>query len=223
VKKTIEEVESQLQTALSGQLEGLLQPLVPSGYRAYFYFYDRNGKKKRKDASAENWSPSDQIQVWFHPVEESPSATKRETNQSPTGGASGTPPHSLNPRSTEPSDPLSDLIRVLSLAEYRPGFDFVSLKWFRDAALPAGGYEWARSDSARQEVLGNAIARRLILTSKVPNPKDPRFPVTAIRVNRLMPEVKAILGGGDEADLEFSPVEIKGEPLSATVIRERHR
>jgi len=112
---------------------------------------------------------------------------------------------------------------VLNLAEHRPGFDFVSLKWFRDAALPAGGYEWAKSDSTRHQVLSDAIARRLILTNKVPNPKDPSFPVTAIRVNRQMPEVMKIIGEAWYADSDFHPVEIRGEPLSATIIRERHR
>jgi hypothetical protein len=72
-------------------------------------------------------------------------------------------------------------------------------------------------------VLRAAIEERLILVAKVPNPKAPQFPVTTIRVNRLMPEVRAILGGGSLVDLGFHPIEIKGEPLSVTVIRERHR
>ena len=76
---------------------------------------------------------------------------------------------------------------------------------------------------AQQAVLRSAIEKRLIVVGKVPNPKSPQFPVTTIRVNRLLPEVRAILGGGGDADLEFHPVEIEGEPLSATVIRERHR
>jgi hypothetical protein len=38
-----------------------------------------------------------------------------------------------------------------------------------------------------------------------------------------MSEVKTLLGHGASPDLDFHPVEIKGEPLSAMIIRERHR
>jgi len=34
-------------------------------------------------------------------------------------------------------------------------------------------------------------------------------------------EVKATLGAGHNSDLEFRPVEIRGEPLSTTILRER--
>jgi len=205
----IEEVESKLQSALSTQLHDVLKPLVPPGYRAHFYFYDASGKKKRKDAAADNWSAdSGQIQIWFHRDE----AVQPEAR---------TVSPELTVEKVPPSDPISDLIRVLSLAEHRPGFEFVALKWFRDSALPAGGYEWAKSDQKRQEILRDAIAKRLILTSKVPNPKDPQFPVTAIRLNRLMPEVKRVLGQPDDEDSDFNPVEIGGEPVADMIIRER--
>lgn len=219
MKKTVKEVESHLESALSNQLQDLLKPLVPAGYRAHFYLYDGTGTKKRKNASAENWSPaSDQIQIWFSPAAQEDGAdqvvavSERELNPSSTISGSG----------DKHDDPILDVIRALSLAEHRPGFGFVSLKWFRDTAL-SGGYEWAKSESIRQEVLREAIARRLILTNKVPNPKDPQFPVTAIRVNRLLPEVQAILGARQEVDSDFHPVEIHGEPMSATIIRERRQ
>jgi len=67
------------------------------------------------------------------------------------------------------------------------------------------------------------INKRFVLVGKVPNPKSPQFPVTTIRIekNRLMPEVKAVLGQSDSPDLDFAPIEISGEPLSATILRER--
>jgi hypothetical protein len=217
----IEDVESRLESALSAQLQTLLSPLIPDGYRPHFYLHDKNGKKKRKDAAAENWSPaSGQIQIRFSPCEER-SAPKAACNEFPNEARSTPQPHMTTVVSTPP-DPISDLIRALSLAEKRPGFEFVSLKWFRDSALPAGGYKWAESEQNRQDVLRDAIARRLILTSKVPNPKDPQFPVTSIRVNRLMPEVQKILDdSSNPEDLDFRPVEIRGEPMSQTIIRER--
>lgn len=222
----IEEVESQLQSALSSQLQTLLEPLVPSGYRAHFYFYDKNGKKKRKDAAAENWSPeSGQIQIWFYPEGQSSSGTRTEELRGASVAISQAPLCDES-KLDEPAPvgPLADLVRVLALAERRPGFEFVSLKWFRDSALPAGGYGWAKGEGARQDVLRDAIARRLILTNKVANPRDPQFPVTTIRLNRLMPEVQKILGEtSDLAESDFHPVEIPGEPMSATIIKERRQ
>jgi hypothetical protein len=64
------------------------------------------------------------------------------------------------------------------------------------------------------------IDKRLVLVGKVPNPKSPQFPVTSIRLNRLMPELQEVLGL-PKKDLDFHPIRIKGEPLSATILRER--
>ena len=78
-----------------------------------------------------------------------------------------------------------------------------------------------QTDVERQNVLRSAIEKRLVLVGKVPNPKAPEFPVTTVRLNRLMPEVKTLLGQTVDADLDFRPIEIRGEPLSATILRER--
>jgi len=47
------------------------------------------------------------------------------------------------------------------------------------------------------------------------------FPVTAIRLNRSLPEVQTLLGAAADSPLGFQPVAIRGEALSATVLRER--
>ncbi|MGH9533040.1 MAG: hypothetical protein ACRD2Q_11665, partial [Terriglobales bacterium] len=114
-----------------------------------------------------------------------------------------------------------DLIQALHRAESQPGFGFVSLKWFRDAYLPRAGYSWAVSESSRQQALHDAIQEGVIVTSKVPNPRSPEFPVTAIRLNRASPETKAALGGQEAPAADFAPVKIPGENLSETVLRER--
>jgi hypothetical protein len=116
---------------------------------------------------------------------------------------------------------LSDLLRALEGAEGRPGYEFVSLKWFRDTALVHGGVSWAADEFARQDVLREAIDRRWVLTSKVANPRPPNFPVTAIRLNRQMPEVAAVIGSRSGSLPEFRPVSIRGEALSETVLRDR--
>lgn len=60
------------------------------------------------------------------------------------------------------------------------------------------------------------------LTSRVDNPENPRFPVTAIRLdNRQHPEVVAALGRHQAATRNFRPIGIRGEPLSETVRRDR--
>jgi hypothetical protein len=39
-------------------------------------------------------------------------------------------------------------------------------------------------------------------------------------LNRLLPEVQEVLGT-PKRSLDFHPIHIKGEPLSATILRER--
>ena len=218
---TIEEVESRLEQGLAKlrsteykSLETLLQPLIPRGYRVRVSLMDKKGRKKRKSASADNWSPDlGEVKINFEPdVDSSLAIAEQQATPSIERPA--------NKSNIVASDPISDLVRALDRVESRPGYQFVALKWFRDVALPAEAFEWVRSDSIRQNILREAIQRRLILTSRVPNPKSPQFPVTAIRLNRLLPEIQAILG--DEIpDTEFKPVDIRGESLSATVLRDR--
>ena len=113
-----------------------------------------------------------------------------------------------------------ELLKALDRAESTPGWSFVSLKKFRDEILPLEDVPSIRSDVERQNVLRSAIDKRLILRGKVENPKSPQFPVTTIRLNRLLPEVQEVLGL-PEKNLDFHPIHIKGEPLSATILRER--
>jgi hypothetical protein len=184
--------------------------LLPEGYQCEVHFH-RGNRKKRRDATFEgNWNPdADSIRIVFSPME--------EEVESAIAASSKT----ANPGSVE--DRLSDLVRALDRAEGRPGYEFVSLKWFRDAALAHKGLPWAADESARHDVLREAIDRRWILTSKVANPRPPHFPVTAIRLNRQMPEVSAMLGSGSRTGSlpAFRPVPIRGESLSATVLRDR--
>jgi hypothetical protein len=106
-------------------------------------------------------------------------------------------------------------------AEKRPGSDFVALKWFRDAVLPAVRPEWSDA-GARAKALLDEIDRGLVRTNKVPNPKSPLFPVTAVRLNRADDEVCAVLGlASGEAGPRFRPLPIRGEPLSNSILRER--
>jgi hypothetical protein len=225
---TIEQLQHQLEQGIDklraaqyGSLHGALQPLIPQGFRPRVTLYGPQ-RKKRKDAEAVNWSPeSDEIRICFERARAASSSGNR-------GMAEASPPETPTAEAGSGSvensparDPLSDLIQTLDRTEARPGFNFVALKWFRDLALPEEGFAWAQSDSARRDVLRGAIEKRLILTSKVPNPRSPQFPVTSIRLNRLLPEVQAILGTSGRGGEDFEPVAIRGESLSTTILRER--
>ena len=183
--------------------------IFPEGYQPEVHLHRGNRKKRKNDEFEGNWDPdTDSIRVAFSPMEEEIAADKVAAS---TGGA--------NPQPA--GDRLVETLRALERAEGRPGYEFVSLKWFRDTALPYEGFAWAADNAARDEVLRDAIDRRWILTSKVANPRPPNFPVTAIRLNRQMPEVIAALGGRTGNLPGFRPVPIRGESLSATVLRDR--
>jgi hypothetical protein len=184
------------------------------GYQCEAHLYregERGYRKKHRDVEFErNWDPdTDYICISLWPVEEGeeiePVIVKAAT--------------SFNDELKD--ERLSDLVRALDRAERRPGYEFVSLKWFRDTALAHEGFAWAAEEVARHDVLREAIDRRWLLTNKIPNPRPPHFPVTSIRLNRQMPEVSAVLGTRSGSPAIFRPVPIRGEALSATVLNDR--
>jgi len=219
---TIEEVESQLEEGLAKlrspeykPLEVLLQPLIPQGYRVHVSLVDKSGRKKRKNASADNWSPDlGDVRINFVPDSSGTNVAEAQQGEKPSKEAPSARIDAIAP------DPISDLLRALDRVESRPNYQFVALKRFRDVDLPAESFDWVQSETRRQSNLRDAIERRLILTNKVPNPKSPQFPVTAIHLNRLHPEVQRILGQ-QVSDSDFDPIDLPGEPLSATILRER--
>jgi hypothetical protein len=112
------------------------------------------------------------------------------------------------------------VIRSLDEAEKRPGFDFVALKWFRDLLLPGRIPQVAQGAIGADALIREAVESQIILTYKVPNPKSPSFPVTAIRLNRQHRVVRDFLQESGRTE-EFHPVAIRGEALSTTVLRDR--
>lgn len=205
------DVELELARGISEVLCKIGSGILPEGYQCEVHFHRGNRKKRRDAEFAINWDPdADSIRISFSPIEEE---IETASSQGPSS------PETENRGSGE--DRLADLVRALDRAEGRPGYEFVSLKWFRDNALLHEGFCWAADESARHDALREAIDRRWILTSKVANPRPPNFPVTAIRLNRQMPQVIAALGGRAGSLPAFSPVPIRGEPLSTTVLRDR--
>lgn len=213
--KTVKDVEEQVAEKIFTSLKEL--DLIPDGYQCEVRLHGKERDKRRSASFDKNWSPdTDSIKIRFQRTAETPEPVRQ----------------AAMPRTAAPSidcasepmpaaEPLSDLIRALQRAESRPGYKFVALKWFRDTALPAEDFAWVSDYSARQMILREAIDKRLILTNQVQNPKNPQFPVTAVRLNRLMPEVKAILGNADTRISDFEPVPIRGQNLSQTVLSDR--
>jgi hypothetical protein len=231
MRAKIEQVEPQFAQKLDNPFKSILQELrysVPSGYRLRVSLLDANGRKKRSDASADNWSPqSGRIEIRFEPAPEEKNVAKPEGFRGASKSSSQS--QRFGEEFSGQSAPATlleieiKLLTALDHAESTPGWKFVSLKKFRDEILPSessapGAFQ--ATDVEWQETIRLAIEKRWILVGKVPNPKSPQFPVTSIRLNRLMPEVQAVLGQ-PKKDLGFHPIHIKGEPLSAIILRER--
>jgi len=222
----IDQLEPKLAQKLVSPLKEILNEFryaVPGQYRLRVSLLDANGRKKRSDASAANWSPeSGRIEIRFEPTPEELKTAAPEVAR-PEGKA--LPPTQTASFSglNAPSSLEIELLRALDIAESTPGWSFVSLKKFRDEILPCRPFPpgaFQPADVHWEAAIRSAIEKRLILTGKVPNPKSPQFPVTSIRLNRLMPEVQEVLGL-PKTSLDFHPIHIKGEPLSAIILRER--
>lgn len=229
-KINIEQVESSIAEELDKPLKAALKrhgyPIHES-LRLRLSLLNSDGRKKRSNAVANAWSPekSEPAQFWLEPSAALETVPTAEVERQTVNAASPVAIASTSHRSdnevavfVHPAE--AELLRALDRAESTPGWNFVSLKKFRDEILPAADVPSIRSDVERQNVLRSAIDKRLILKKPVPNPKSPQFPVTSIRLNRLMPAVQAVLGL-PKKDLGFHPIHIKGEPLSATILRER--
>jgi hypothetical protein len=226
----IDQVEPRFAYELETPLKSALKKLgysIPESFRLRVNLLQANGRKKRSNAGAYTWAPeSEPMQVWLEPVNaaETVSVSAASVGQEPeptfASSAVNLQPQGVNGANVYVHPAEAELLRALDRAESTPGWSFVSLKKFRDEILPSADVPSIRSDVERQSVIGSAIEKRLILTGKVQNPKSPQFPVTSIRINRSMPAVQEVLGL-PKRNLEFHPIHVKGEPLSAIVLRER--
>ncbi len=233
MKDTIEQIERQGAQQLDAPVRKFLQHYYPNpqGRRLTISLLDESGRKKRCSASPENWSPeSGEIRIRFEPADSSQvhvEAAKSEERSASSGqnaaASASTEVGSLASDAArllrQNNEKLAQILDALDRAEATPGWNFVPLRKFRDEILPGN----VQSPDERHALLDLAIKRRFVLVGKVPNPKAPQFPVTTVRLNRLMPEVKAILGQPDDEEMDFHPVEIRGEPMSATITRERRQ
>jgi hypothetical protein len=224
----IEELEPKFAKKLGDPLRHILHDLnyvLPEYCQVRVSLLDANRRKKKSNASANNWSPeSGRIEIRFEPVPQEQKPLQVENSGQADNRFPAQPQQRIRNAGAPNSNPESaeaELLRALDRAESKPGWNFVPLKKFRDEILPLEHIASMLTDVERKNMLDSAIKKQLILTNKVLNPKSPQFPVTTIRLNRLMPPVKAVLGQTANSDLDFRPIEIRGEPLSATILRER--
>ncbi len=221
-EEIIEEALTELSYSQDPGLARALRFLAPPGYQVIVELCSENGRSKRRNASADSWSPEDdEVRIYFERIGDSEPYARPARSQRPApvhaashGNhgfeeidlADGVLPADMDVR-------VKELCAALAEAE-RGGHAFIALKWFRDSFLPRKAFRWNQHPDSRQTVLAEAIQRGLVLTSKIANPKTPAYPTTTIRLNRAE-------AGLPEELPRFHPIAVQGESLAAVIDDER--
>jgi hypothetical protein len=214
-EEIIEEALGELAFSQDPGLVRALRFLAPPGYQAIVELCSENGRSKRRNASAETWSPEeDEVRIYFERTDgagtapreiRAPRSAVEHAFESEDEGQPAMIPADLEAR-------VKELCGALAEAE-RGGHAFIALKWFRDSFLPRKTYRWNQHPESRQAVLAEAIQRGVVLTSKIANPKTPAYPTTTIRLNRAEANIP------EEAQ-RFHPVAVHGGGSVVEVIDE---
>jgi hypothetical protein len=215
-EEIIEEALNELAFSPDPGLARALQFLAPPGYEAIVELCGENGRSKRRNASADSWTPDeDEVRIYFERADgteaapravRAPRAVAEPSFDEDDDGQEAVIPADLDAR-------VKELCAALAEAE-RGGHAFIALKWFRDSFLPRKAFRWNQHPESRQSVLAEAIQRGVVLTSKIANPKTPAYPTTTIRLNR------AEAGIPDEAQ-RFHPVAVHGDSIAEAIEEER--
>src|SRR6201997_2596566 len=217
-EEIIEEALTELAFSQDPGLARALRFLAPPGYQAIVELCSENGRSKRRNATAESWSPEeDEVRIYFERIDEGEAAAPRPVRnvarpaiehhgESEDDSQETVIPADLDAR-------VKELCAALAEAE-RGGHAFIALKWFRDSFLPRKAFRWNQNPESRQSVLAEAIQRGVVLTSKIANPKTPAYPTTTIRLNR------AEAGIPDEAQ-RFHPVAVHDGSVAEAIEEER--
>lgn len=181
---TIAQLEFEVQAALEslrelermGRLPAALQPLLhiapPDGSSVHVSLRAReSGRQLRRNQPLDSFQPRNSA-VWV--VYEVP---QQENMQADPGTG----------------EPMVDFVIALDHAERDPHLSFIALKWFRDTYLQKRGFAWAFDPDMPRRLIQEATDAGIIVMHKVPNPKQPEFPVTGIRLDRENPLVQDVL------------------------------
>jgi len=217
-EEIIEEALNELAFSTDPGLSRALHFLAPPGYQAIVELCSDNGRSKRRNASADTWSPEeDEVRIYFERIGQGESAPRpvRAPRAAVDHGyeddEDGDGQEAIIPADLDAR--VKELCAALAEAE-RGGHAFIALKWFRDSFLPRKAFRWNQNPESRQAVLAEAIQRGVVLTSKIANPKTPAYPTTTIRLNR------AEAGMPDEAQ-RFHPVMVHGDSIAEAIEEER--
>ena len=216
-EEIIEEALGELAFSQDPGLVRALRFLAPPGYQAIVELCNESGRSKRRNASAETWSPEeDEVRIYFERIDEASEPAQRQFRtprmlvdhhlDDDDDSQQGMIPADIDAR-------VKELCAALAEAE-RGGHAFIALKWFRDSFLPRKAFRWNQQPESRQAVLAEAIQRGVVLTSKIANPKTPAYPTTTIRLNR------AEAGIPEEAQ-RFHPVAVHDGALAEVIEEER--
>jgi hypothetical protein len=228
-EEIVEEALNELAFSSDPGLSRALAFLAPPGYQAIVELCGENGRSKRRNSSADSWSPEeDEVRIYFERVADGEVGIRHE--RAPRALAD----HSANLVAAyhdEPDDEdddgqeavipadldarVKELCAALAEAE-RGGHAFIALKWFRDSFLPRKAFRWNQQPESRQAVLAEAIQRGVVVTSKIANPKTPAYPTTTIRLNR------AEAGLPEEAQ-RFHPIHMHGDSIADAIQEERNQ
>lgn len=215
-EEIIEEALNELAFSSDPGLARALQFLAPPGYQAIVELCSESGRSKRRNASADSWSPEeDELRIYFERIDESESAPRqgRSTRAFVAHSFDDDEDGQEELTQADMDSRVKELCTALAEAE-RGGHAFIALKWFRDSFLPRKAFRWNQSPESRQTILAEAIQRGVVLTSKIANPKTPAYPTTTIRLNR------AEAGIPEEAQ-RFHPVAVQDGSISEAIEEER--
>ena len=104
-------------------------------------------------------------------------------------------------------DYMREFVLALDRAQRDPLMSFVALKYFRDQYLVKTGHGWARDFDLVRHLIQKATDDGIIQLARVPNPRQPEFPVTSLELARDHAFVKSVLEptqGAETAPLEAS-------------------
>ena len=213
-EEIIEDALNELAYSQDPGLVRALRFLAPPGYQAIVELCSESGRSKRRNASADSWSPEDdEVRIYFERIDgDEPAPRLSRVPRAFAGRAA----EEEEAEVTSPADMdarIKEICGALAEAE-RGGHAFIALKWFRDSFLPRKAFGWNQHPETRQAVLAEAIQRGVVITSKIANPKTPAYPTTTIRLNR------AEAGIPEEAQ-RFHPIEVLGQPVTASIDEER--
>jgi hypothetical protein len=214
-EEIIEDALNELAYSQDPGLVRALRFLAPPGYQAIVELCSESGRSKRRNASADSWSPEDdEVRIYFERIDGEEPAPR--LSRVPRVFAGRAAEEEEEAEVTSPADMdarVKEICGALAEAE-RGGHAFIALKWFRDSFLPRKAFRWNQHPETRQAVLAEAIQRGVVITSKIANPKTPAYPTTTIRLNR------AEAGIPEEAQ-RFHPIEVLGEPVTASIDEDR--